>query len=673
MAKDVQSLKVKAKPTRAKADERVAALLKARKPDRYHYDKEVFESLVGQMSRCFSHAAPNQGQPAADLITGRAVKLKDRCGIPPEQTQQLDRPYLFVDQLHAELLLQQKVSSLYVRQSVYYAFFGKLSTPRQPRATAGSGPSEHASDRSSPLFMPDDSAHLQSRSVVDNRLQHSDLAEHLEDRRQEQETHRERRRQRREERWYRRRERRHHRERATQYMLIPPRAPPSRQASTITESNEVLLINGGSQGDQLSDDELRVETGLNAPRLEDRIEETSIEMIDQDLVQHGAEEITENERLENGAPIEEGHRECHHDDLPNRVISDRSYKDITDPAQSQDEQGHAAENKQRQGEQVARDCAMALDQLQNGAANLPLTPEYNDRTVEPARPVTPLDIIITRWRERGSQLGEENSKGLTSPGLRNGTLETVAADHLEWGFGDSVSGSEQETEKVLDAPATQVTREAAGQPGAEQIQKEQDDRVAAEQALFDEDVHLTEEEAEIQRSESAPNNRKRVAPARKAHKRLHDGIIVLGDEAQKTFTQLESTACTEGTPATESYQRKRPRLQDVTIRFLAYESRGDWRTLETVTVNVSALGDAQRIANRYARLHDLNARFYNRSLRKVSVNHCVRAMIDDDSLTIFMSLGRDLKVTRLLVASVARMLSVKQSTARDDILNKRQA
>ncbi|KAF5857599.1 hypothetical protein ETB97_005528 [Aspergillus alliaceus] len=129
MAKDVQSLKVKAKPTRAKADERIvydmaalardlgfrskqieailkqspdrqiarAALLKARKPDRYHYDKEVFESLVNQISQCFSHAAPNQGQPAAGLITGRVVKLKDRCGIPPEQIQQLDRPHLFVD------------------------------------------------------------------------------------------------------------------------------------------------------------------------------------------------------------------------------------------------------------------------------------------------------------------------------------------------------------------------------------------------------------------------------------------------------------------------------------------------------------------------------------------------------------------------------------------------
>ncbi|KAF5857600.1 hypothetical protein ETB97_005529 [Aspergillus alliaceus] len=353
---------------------------------------------------------------------------------------------------------------------------------------------------------------------------------------------------------------------------------------------------------------------------------------------------------------------------------------------------------------------MALDQLQNGAANLPSTPEYNDTGVEPTRPVTPLDIIITRWRERGSQLGEEDSQRPTSPGLQNSTLETAAADYSEWGFGNSVSDTAQETEKVPDAPAAQVTREgqsvtvpeaqeiegpitpraqsetsisalsqqeqgvsAASQPDMEQIQKEQDDRVAAEQALFDEDVDLTEEESEIRSSESAPNNRRRVASTRKTHKRLHGGAIALGDEAQKPLTQWESTACTEGTPSTESYQRKRPRLREVTIRFLAYESRGDWRTVETVTVNVSAIGDAQRIANRYARQHDLNARFYNRSLRKVSVNHYVRAAIDDGSLMIFMSLGRDLKVTRLLVASVARMLSVKQSTARDDILNKRQA
>ncbi|KAE8372663.1 hypothetical protein BDV26DRAFT_273679 [Aspergillus bertholletiae] len=735
MAKDVQSLKVKAKPTRAKADEMVVydmaalardlgfrskqieailkqspdrqiareALLKARKPDRYHYDTEVFESLVDQISRCFSHAAPNQGQPVADLITGRAVKLKDRCGIPPEQTQQLDRPHMFIDQLHAEALLQQNVSSLYVRQSVYYAFFGKVSAPRQPRATTRSSPSEHASDRSSPLFIPDDGAHLRSQSVVSNRLQHSDIAEHLEDQRREQETHRERRRQRREERRYRRRERRRQRERATQCGPMP--APPSRQDSTTTGSNEAL-IPGVNQVGRLSYYELQVETGLDAPTLEEGVEEASINMMGQELVQCEAEEIAEREQLERNKPIKEGQHESHHDGLTNEMIAgdveqrSRSHKGTEGPSQLQDGVDHTTNNEERQDEQVARDRAMALDQLQNGPAKLPLTPEYNDTAVESARPVTQLDIIMARWREQGSQLGSEDCLRLTSEDVRAEALETTAADHLERSFRDGASSPMQETEKMPDAPATQATREsqlvtipeaqeleapiapraqsetptsafsqqeqgmsAASQPGAEQFQKEQDDRVAAEQALFDEDGDLTEE-SEIQSSELAPNSRKRVTLARKAHKRHHEGIIALDGDSRKASTHLESTTYSEGTPPAESYQQKRRRVRE-TIRFLAYEGRGAWRTVENV--NLFDLENAQRIANRYARQHDLSARFYTRSLKKVSAYQCVRAAIDDNTMTILMSLGQDLRVTRSLVASVARMMNVDRTELRNEI------
>lgn len=62
------------------------------------------------------------------LTTGRAKKLKDRCGIPPGQAQPLDRPHLFLDQLHSVATTQRNPSSLEVRRSVYYAFFGKPSS-----------------------------------------------------------------------------------------------------------------------------------------------------------------------------------------------------------------------------------------------------------------------------------------------------------------------------------------------------------------------------------------------------------------------------------------------------------------------------------------------------------------------------------------------------------------
>lgn len=63
-----------------------AALLKARKPDHYHYDSEIFESLIEQIAGCFALAIPKEASSTA-LITGRAIKLKDRCGAPQEQTQ----------------------------------------------------------------------------------------------------------------------------------------------------------------------------------------------------------------------------------------------------------------------------------------------------------------------------------------------------------------------------------------------------------------------------------------------------------------------------------------------------------------------------------------------------------------------------------------------------------
>ncbi|KAH1539389.1 hypothetical protein KXX57_007401, partial [Aspergillus fumigatus] len=148
MAKDVQCGHLKANPARAKArakaDESVihdmaalaqklgfrtpqikeilkqspdrqiarATLLKARKPDRYHYDSETFESLVDRIVGCFVLAIPNESQPTMALVTGQAPKLHDRCGTPQEQAQKLDRPHLFMDRLHAETVRQKNLSSL---------------------------------------------------------------------------------------------------------------------------------------------------------------------------------------------------------------------------------------------------------------------------------------------------------------------------------------------------------------------------------------------------------------------------------------------------------------------------------------------------------------------------------------------------------------------------------
>ncbi|KAF7133642.1 hypothetical protein CNMCM5793_004950 [Aspergillus hiratsukae] len=283
MAKDVQCGHRKANPARAKArakaDESVihdmaalarklgfrtpqikeilkqspdrqiarASLLKARKPDRYHYDSETFESLVDRIVGCFALAIPNESQPTMALVTGQAPKLNDRCGAPQEQNQQLDRPHLFLDRLHVETVRQRNLSSLEVRRCVYYAFFGKPTSATTTQSTMlGHSPE---SEPPSPLFLPNDDSPVEFESVeeITSRRSlnggsvhgHSDRSESRRERRRKSEERRQRRRKseerrqrrrKREERRQRRRKREERRQRRQE------RQHPSHQAAVHTPS-----------------------------------------------------------------------------------------------------------------------------------------------------------------------------------------------------------------------------------------------------------------------------------------------------------------------------------------------------------------------------------------------------------------------------------------------------
>lgn len=286
MAKDEQSHTLKAKPTRAKADENSihemavlarklgfrsehinnilkqspdrqiaqAALLKARKPDRYRYDSEVFDSLVDRITDIFSLAVPYENQPVAEFVADRAVKLTDRCGPPPAQAQRLDRSHLFLDQLHTATPSQQHISSFYVRRCVYYAFFGKPSISRQ-HLTATRRPSAGlSSDHSSNLFVPDDFPHFESELGAEDPLARSDHGGLPTSRRQLRKARREQRRQRREERRSQRQE--HQRERAVEpnpviYQESPPQVFPTREDITIDDAPGVVTDTQESPRDSI--------------------------------------------------------------------------------------------------------------------------------------------------------------------------------------------------------------------------------------------------------------------------------------------------------------------------------------------------------------------------------------------------------------------------------------
>lgn len=102
-----------------------AALLKARKPERYRYDPERLERLIDRISACFSEAIAGEMAPAPELIADPVLLSSSRCGLPQRRVHQQDLPFLFLDRLDVNAGWGgEQISSLFVRRCVYLAFFG---------------------------------------------------------------------------------------------------------------------------------------------------------------------------------------------------------------------------------------------------------------------------------------------------------------------------------------------------------------------------------------------------------------------------------------------------------------------------------------------------------------------------------------------------------------------
>ncbi|KAJ6081405.1 hypothetical protein N7499_006279 [Penicillium canescens] len=132
------------------------ALLKARNHVKYKYDNDVFDSLVDRVAECFEQASPLDCDPERGLIDDRETKVRFRCGNPQAKAQRQDRWFLFVDQLHtAWPSTTKKVSTLFVRQCVYYTFFNQLEF---------SPPGVEDQRPMSPLFVTEESSEANTRS-----------------------------------------------------------------------------------------------------------------------------------------------------------------------------------------------------------------------------------------------------------------------------------------------------------------------------------------------------------------------------------------------------------------------------------------------------------------------------------------------------------------------------
>lgn len=102
-----------------------SALLKARKPGRYRYDRQQFDILVNQIVNLFVEAIPNQSDLSLGLLADSAIKLQVRSGVPQTQTYNQDSPLLFLDRLYANIPFADTITSFFVRRYVYFVFFGK--------------------------------------------------------------------------------------------------------------------------------------------------------------------------------------------------------------------------------------------------------------------------------------------------------------------------------------------------------------------------------------------------------------------------------------------------------------------------------------------------------------------------------------------------------------------
>lgn len=104
------------------------ALLRARKPDQYRYDSATFESLASQIAGCFHRAIPLNYEPSSEAVNCMEIHPNSRCGNPHAKAQKQDCPFLFIDQVHMdEDSAPGKVTTLFVRQCVYFAFFWKTT------------------------------------------------------------------------------------------------------------------------------------------------------------------------------------------------------------------------------------------------------------------------------------------------------------------------------------------------------------------------------------------------------------------------------------------------------------------------------------------------------------------------------------------------------------------
>ncbi|KAJ5640362.1 uncharacterized protein N7484_008224 [Penicillium longicatenatum] len=669
------------------------ALLKARKPGSYRYNRDTFESLIDRVVECFTSAVADETVPSADILRGGKLTPHLRCGLPRQDSQLLDRPLLFMDPMHVkETSSSNSVSSFYVRQSVYFAFFGK------PLELQTCDPVDTSK---SPLFVPMSDA---SKTTVplDVSLYRKSRRDKRRDKR------RERARQQGGGARHKEQGRRTSKYKATLGLDNPlgpveanediatlesvHRTPEDEYMSSISSSSDVEA--GNSNDFEMQDypdvHELRnsSQTGLeNFPDAEFEKQdgqESQEPQSDQGLIPQ-TKSILESEDTEYEPSLlsNPGTPNWHEEDI----------SEIIPPLEIGPQQSNQAQSP-------PSDNGFYLEEQELSSIVEVLAEETQDETESVIRLSQPGPVILEQITEGGLNAEDGVRKALQeleqAAEIRASAADSAQVYPEEQPASSSMikqtSTSDPEqpalTQNMNFMPPKAVSDNQISMPEFDSAQiiaqRRMEQTTRATKALtrfgfadvmllnapndnsdlsqtepYDPQIGLQQEFPSIIEPRASSDDNEN----RKKKSRRHGGDFagtvhstpIIGDIMTQTLPEAAD-------------QRQVTFPSALTITFKAYE-KGLWRVTDRIQMNQDS-SEAERVAMKYARMNNKHARFYrfhNNKLSLISVAECVRAAMSDGSNTVLMSL-HNLEIEPEIVTEVAKMLKADRESREDQFI-----
>ena len=656
------------------------ALLKARKPGSYRYDSNTFECLVDRVVECFASAVAHETLLPPALILGVPPTVESRCGLPRQDLQLLDRPLLFLDRVHAKNT-SNVVSSFYVRQCVYFAFFGKPATDEIHQLH------DRGDLPQSPLFVPVDG------SLMPSSRPSAQLA--TPSRRQ---GWREQRGQNRDERSQVHREG-HNRNGET---AIPARPDVSTNADQDTTMDDLVQV--------LSENE-----DMDSARSPTEID---ISEGDGPMIRNDSDRGLRNSSDADPEILPDVEHEEPEEQFPAHLAETRSISVLGD---SEYESSLLSESQEvnRHEEPEILPPRESSSQHPDPAITVQISAESEDTSIEEERPLSAEGQVgVTRGEFPTSHPPQPEQTLVQSEqySLEERVEERDAAE-------DALQKTLENLEHEAEARALAARSEHVPEEPALEDQRVSPSEVNeptldhSERSQAQNHVPIERPTVPTLESEQLIRQGRMARTARAAKVITHYDLAGLEHVIAATTKQGESTheeamesptVRSDKTPANtislkssahdrEGNEKKprehqgdlnealttniggfiipslpeeiRPRrilpAHTVTITFKAYED-GRWHTTDEIQVDPADPSEAQRIAYKYTRKDGQHTQFYNKKLRLVSAAQCVRAAMDDGSNTVLMSLRKELEVTQAEVNEVAKMFKVDDENQDSD-------